>query len=183
MRKMKQQFTDSAKELKNLNTLIVTALLIALGVVLGEFSVRITPDIKIGVSFIATQLAATLFGPVVGCIMGGAGDVIKFILKPTGDFSILWTISAMVGPTIYGMMLYKKKLTFWRILLSKAVVGIVVNVVLFCTWRAIYSGVLTAYALVPTKLIQQAIQVPLQSVIFYVFVKALKKTKVFPQLS
>ena len=93
----------------------MTALLIALGIVLGElFSLQLTQNMKIGVSFVATQLTATLFGPVVGGIMGGVTDILKFIMKPTGSFSILWTLNAIVGPIIYGIMLYKKKFTLWR---------------------------------------------------------------------
>ena len=181
MRKLKQQFVDSSKEMKNLNTLVLTALFIALGIVLGQFSIQVTQDVKVGVSFIATQLTATLFGPVVGGIMGGVADILKFIIKPTGAFSILWTLNAIVGPIIYGMMLYKKKFTLWRVLLSKAVVAVVVNVCMSFAWSAILYG--SAFlAVIPVKLVQQAIQVPVQSVIFYLFVKALQKAKVFPQL-
>ena len=64
-----KQFVDSYKELKNLKTLVMTALLIAMGIILGQFSIQITDTMKIGVSFVATQLTATLFGPVVGGIM------------------------------------------------------------------------------------------------------------------
>lgn len=182
MKKLKQQFVDSSKELKKIETLVITALLIALGIVLGElFSIQLTQNMKIGVSFVATQLTATLFGPVVGGIMGGVTDILKFIMKPTGSFSILWTLNAIVGPILYGMMLYKKKFTFWRVLVSKTVVAIVVNVFMSCTWSAILYGN-AFWAVLPTKILQQIIQVPIQSIIFYLFVKALQKTKVFPQL-
>ena len=177
MRKLKQQFVDSSKEFKKLETLVVTALLIAIGIVLGQFSIQITQDVKVGISFIATQLTATMFGPVVGGIMGGVADVVKFIIKPTGAFSILWTLNAIVGPIIYGMMLYKKRFTFWRVLLSKAVVAIVVNVGMSCTWSALLYGS-AFWAILPTKVVQQIIQVPVQSMIFYIFVNALQKAKV-----
>ena len=181
MRKLKQQFVDSSNEMKKLITLILTALFIALEIVLGQWSIQVTQDVKVGVSFIATQLTATLFGPVVGGIMGGVADILKFIIKPTGAFSILWTLNAVVGPMIYGIMLYKKKFTLWRVLLSKAVVAIVVNIGMSCTWSAILYGS-AFWAILPTKALQQVIQVPIQSIIFYLFVKALQKAKVFPQL-
>lgn len=177
MKKLKQQFVDSSKEFKKLNTLVLTSLMIALGIVLGQFSIQITQDVKVGISFIATQLTATMFGPVVGGIMGGVADIVKFLIKPTGAFSVLWTLNAIVGPIIYGVMLYKKKFTFWRVLLSKAVVAIVVNVCMSCTWSAILYGS-AFWAILPTKILQQIIQVPIQSIIFYFFVKALQKTKI-----
>ncbi len=183
MRKLKQQFISSCQELKSVNTLVLTALLIALGIVLGElFSIQLTQNMKIGISFIATQLTATLFGPVVGGIMGGVTDILKFIMKPTGSFSILWTLNAIVGPMIYGIMLYKKKLTLLRILISKAVVAVLVNVLMSCLWSAILYGN-AFWALIPVKVLQQIIQVPIQSLIFYLFVKALQKAKIFPQLA
>ena len=113
--------------------------------------------------------------------MGGVTDILKFIMKPTGAFSILWTLNAVVGPILYGIMLYKKKFTFWRVLVSKTVVALIVNVLMSCTWSVILYG--SAFlAMVPGKLLQQVIQVPIQSVIFYLFVKALQKAKVFTQL-
>ena len=63
-------FLDSYDELKKTRTLVITALLIALGIILGQWSVQITETMKIGISFIATQMTALLFGPVVGGIMG-----------------------------------------------------------------------------------------------------------------
>ena len=181
MRKLKQQFVDSSNEMKKLSTLILVALFIAIGIVLGQFSIQVTQDMKVGISFVATQLTATLFGPVVGGIMGGVGDIVKFIIKPSGAFSILFTLNAVVGPMIYGVMLYKKKFTLWRVLLSKTVVSIVVNIGMYSCWSMLLYGKSLA-AILPVKCIQQVIQVPIQSVIFYLFVKALQKAKVFPQL-
>ena len=177
MRRLKQQFVDSYQELKKLDTIVMTALLIAIGIVLGYFSIQLTDSIKIGVSFVATQLTAVLFGPVVGAIMGGVADVLKFIMKPTGAFFWGWTFNAMVGPLLYGVLLYKKKLTFVRILISKIVVAIVVNMFLGCLWSSILYGK-GFWVLMSSKAIQQVIQVPIQSVIFFAFVKALQKAKV-----
>ena len=174
----KNVFLDSYDELKKTRTLVVTALLIALGIILGQWSVQVTETMKIGISFIATQMTATLFGPVVGGIMGGVADVLKFIIKPTGPFLIGYTISAILGPVIYGVMLYKKPITLWRILLSKAVVAIFVNLLLGTYWSHLYFGA-AFIASLPAKLIQQVIQVPIQSIIFYLVMKTLQKAKVF----
>lgn len=175
---IKKQFVDSYQEMKQLKTLVITALLIALGIILDQFSVQVTPTIKVGVSFIANQMTALLFGPVVGGLMGGASDILKFMIKPTGSFLIGYTLNAIAGPVIYGIMLYKKPLSFWRILLSKAVVAVLVNLLLGCLWQSMYFG--KAYvALLPAKALQQVIQVPVQSLLFFLIVVALKKAKVF----
>ena len=182
MKKLQQQFSDSYKELRKINTIVLAALLIAIGIVLGYFSIQVTPEMKIGVAFITNQLTAVLFGPGVAGIVGGVSDILKFLIKPTGAFFIGWTLNAMVGPMIYGMMLYKKKLTFWRILASKAVVAVIVNMGMGTLWLSIMYG----KAFIPillTKAVQESIQVPIQSVIFWLVIVALRKTRAFEQLS
>ena len=82
------------------------ALLIAIAVVLGFFSVQLTENLKIGFSFIANELTAMLFGPVVGGIMGGVADIIKYLLKPTGPFFFGFTFNAILGAVIYGAVSY-----------------------------------------------------------------------------
>ena len=66
MRKLKEQFVNSWCELKHVNCIAITAMLIAVGVILGYFSVQVTDFLRIGFSGLANELAAFLFGPVVG---------------------------------------------------------------------------------------------------------------------
>ena len=179
---MLKQFSDSYKELKKLNTLVITAMLIAVGIILGQFSIQITDTMKVGISFIATQLTAALFGPVVGGLMGGVADILKFIIKPTGAFFWGWTFNAMLGPVIYGILLYKKNWTLGRILISKAIVAVVVNLFFGCLWSSMLYGK-AFMALVGAKLLQQVIQVPVQSIIFWMVANALRKAGLFRQLS
>ena len=42
-------FLDSYDELKKTRTLVITALLIALGIILGQWSVQVTETMKIGI--------------------------------------------------------------------------------------------------------------------------------------
>lgn len=69
----------------------VAAMLIAIGVILGFFSVQLTEFIRIGFSGIPNELASMLSGPVVGGIMGGIGDILKFLIKPTGPYFWVYT--------------------------------------------------------------------------------------------
>ena len=47
-----------------------------------------------------------LFGPVVGGIMGGIGDILKFLIKRRDRISLGYTLNAMLGPVIYGIFFY-----------------------------------------------------------------------------
>ena len=141
MEQMKAQFKDSWQELKHLKTIVVTAMFIAIGVVLGFFfTIQVTDFLKIGFSFIANEMTALLFGPVVGGIMGGVTDIIKFVLKPTGAYFFGFTFNAILGAVIYGMILYHRPISLKRILIAKIIVAIIVNLLLGTYWLHIMYG-------------------------------------------
>ena len=100
MKQLKQQFVDSWHELRKTKVMAVAAMLIAIGVILGFFSVQLTEFIRIGFSGIPNELASMLFGPVVGGIMGGIGDILKFLIKPTGPL-FLWVYTECDAGTCY----------------------------------------------------------------------------------
>lgn len=82
MYKLREVFSSSARELKDMRTLAVTAMLMAVAVILGFFgTVQIGDYLKIGFSFIANELTALMFGPAVGGIMAGAAVVVNIGLN------------------------------------------------------------------------------------------------------
>ena len=55
-----------------------------------------------------------MFGPVPGLIMGGAADLLGFVIKPTGPFFPGYTLDSMIAGFLYGMFFYKReKLTLF----------------------------------------------------------------------
>ena len=56
MRSMKQTFADSLAELKKVRSLTMAAMLLAIAVVLGFYTLQVTEFIKIGFAFIADEL-------------------------------------------------------------------------------------------------------------------------------
>lgn len=100
-------FSDSAKEFKNLKSLVTAALLVALHTVFAFFlSVQVTDSLRISVSFLVNIVIGCMFGPVMGFVCGGVGDLIQFVLKPTGPYFIGWTLSAALAGLIYGSFFY-----------------------------------------------------------------------------
>lgn len=95
--------------IQNVRSLVTAALLIALHTVLAYFvSFQVTPSLRISVSFLANVVTGAMFGPVVGFICGGVGDIVQFVIKPTGPYFWGWTINAALAGLIYGTFLYKK---------------------------------------------------------------------------
>lgn len=176
-----ERFVSSAKELKSVKTLATCALMLAVGTMLGYFSIKLDNDKTVGISVIAPQLVSTLYGPVVGGIVGAAGDILDCILNPKGPFFPGYTLSAFLGQMIYGMVLYKKKLSLLRIIVSKILVAVFVNLPLgsLWSWMFISKGY---FAILVGKIAQQGIQVVVLGVLFYMFVSALKNAKVFQKM-
>ena len=113
MEKMKALFVDSWHELKHVKTLVMTAMFIAMGVVLGFFfSIQITESLRLGFSFIANEMTALLFGPVVGGLMGGVTDILKYILKPAGPFNFGFTFNAILGLSL--IHIFRPERKQWR---------------------------------------------------------------------
>ena len=140
-------------------------------------TIYVTPDIKIGFSFLASELAYLLFGPVVGMFYGGAADILKYFVKPVGPFFPGYTLDAMLSGLIYGMFLYKKPIKLWRIAVARAVVVVFVNTLLAAYWRHVTGG--NAYSVLLTTMgTKNLIMFPINTAMFYLTVKALQATNV-----
>lgn len=174
MKKIKMCFTESFQELKDLKTLTAAAMLLAITVVLGFYRLQLTEYVRIGFDSVSKELAGMLFGPVVGCMVGGLSDLISYIIKPIGGFFPGFTISAMAGGIIYGTILYKKPLSLKRVIAVNSVVTVVVNLVLNTYWLTLLYGN-AFFALLPARAVKQLIMLPIDSILFYVTARLLLK--------
>ena len=169
---------ESSREFKKVTTITTCAMFGALSVVLGYYSFKITPNLKIGFGSIPNMLVDYLFGPVVGSLFGGGMDIIKFMLKPDGGFMPGFTFNAMLAAFIYGLFLYKKPLSLKRMLAAKLVVAVLCNILLGTLWLSMING--KGYlALLPARAIKNMIQWPVDSLIFVLVARALEQAGVF----
>ena len=164
MKQLKQQFEDSWHELKKTKVMAVTAMLIAIGVVLGFFSIQLTEFIRIGFSGIPNELASMF------------GDILKFLIKPTGPYFFGYTLNAILGPVIYGIFFYHRPIQLGRVVAAKITVALLVNLLLGTWWLTILYGK-GFLAILPARFIKQVVSVPIDSVIFYVLAKTLERSK------
>lgn len=186
-----RMFKDSALELKNLRCLTVTAVLIALDVVLKSVNINVTDDLKITFAYLALASIGMLFGPTVAMLAGVITDLVGMLLPTaTGAFNPLFTVVEVAGGMVYGLFLYRMryvKLDFkaeegtskfkkflsnfkhiWRIVVAKIMVVIVCNIILNPI-AMILSGYWTVevaiFAKIPTRLIKYAIQTPVDIIL------------------
>ncbi|MBP3489452.1 MAG: folate family ECF transporter S component [Roseburia sp.] len=178
MKKFVTLFTDSYRELKSVRTITTMAMLAALAVILGMFSIEYGQYIRIGFSSIPNGVVAYLFGPAVGGIFAGALDILKYILKPTGPFCPQLTLVTMLAGVLYGCMYYKKKITLPRVLAAKFIVMLVCNVFLNTLCLSVLYGQVFM-EIIPLRALKNLIMWPIDSVIFYATTKALESIGAF----
>ena len=110
-----KKFPASLFELKDIRSLAVVAMLLALRIVLGMFA------------------NATL--PMFGNTVKPLGDVLSFVIAPTGGaYFPGFTISGLLTGLIYGFALYKEKLSLPRIAVAWAINALVVESFMAAYW-------------------------------------------------
>ena len=87
---------------------------------------------NLGLSFTYLFFAtvAMIYGPIYGFIIGVFSDIIGFFINSTGMFNLGYTLQAALTGFIYGICLYRRKVTFGRVLVSRILVNYLMNVLL-----------------------------------------------------
>ena len=189
MKTLLQNFNDSANEITNVKSLVTAALLVALHTVLAFFvSFQITPSLRISISFLANVVIGALFGPIMGFVCGGIGDIVAFVLKPTGPYFWGWTINAALAGLIYGTFLYHKFPRPGRVIDIKFLIRVtlvltldtlLVNVLLGTYWVNLMYGKGFVFYLT-SRFVKNAVQLPINIILTYYvlyFIRGRNKNK------
>ena len=134
---------DAAAELKDVRTLVITALMIALRVALKPLAIPLGPQMSIQTAMLATALGAMIFGPVVAIPAALISDTIGFMIYPTGDYFLPFALTEIASTMIYALCLYRAKPSPMRVMLSRFFICFLVNVVLqqlIFSWQYTYLG-------------------------------------------
>ena len=172
-------FIKSAVEFKNLHTVVLCGLMGALSVILGMFaSIHLGP-FSITYAWIPNRIVDFMFGPVVGAAYGGIMDIIKFIIKPNGSFNLAYTAMAILAGLLFGAILYKKQVSFMRIVFAQALVKAFINAGMGTYLMAFERGQ-AFMTLMPVRLVKNLIMIPLDSILLFVILTSIMK--VLPRL-
>ena len=171
------KFRSSLGELSNVRSMSICAMMLALRVVLGYFSnltLAISPEIKIGFSFLPIAIAAMLCGPVCGMIVGGLGDVLSFMLLPMGGYFFGWTLSGMLVGLFYGIFLYKASHLLLNLIVCEVLIGILIEVALGSLWLLIqYQKAF--FLMAGVRGLKTLVAIPIEIVLIFFFSKVLTK--------
>ena len=170
-----EKFRQSTQELKQVRTLTGVAMLLAMSVVISfTASVRVTETIKIGLGYLITALLGMLYGPFTAALAAGAGDLIKYLLKPDGAYFFGFTLTAMLGGVVYGVFFYREKCTIPRAIASKATVSLLLNCLLNTVWVSWLYGMPFLGALGP-RVIKNLMALPFEIVLLYIVLNGMNK--------
>ncbi len=182
-----QNFT--MEDSKKTNTMVKGGFLTALSIVLTRFFSFILPiaglpTLRIGFGGIPIKIAGILYGPVIGALTGTAADLIGVLINPMGAFHPGFTLTALLGGLFPGLFFiyYRKKalandqdwLSYRNIFIMYLVSGIINSVFLNTFWLMNMLGK-GFMAIVPARILNTAVQVPLNSFISYSILKQLRK--------
>ncbi|MDE6594185.1 MAG: ECF transporter S component [Oscillospiraceae bacterium] len=130
-------FTESAARLKELRTIAVTGMLMAMGIALRWAGIDITPDVRIVFTCLPLCVIGMFYGPVV-CAFATLGiDVIGYIVAnktSRGYMPQLIPVELLTG-VIYGVILYKRVIhmedsDIFRAAAARALAIIICNIAL-----------------------------------------------------
>lgn len=166
-------------EISKTKKIILSALLLALTIVLSRFLSINTPLLSIGFSFVPMVLSAIWLGPKYSAIICGLADLIGALLFPFGTYFIGFTISAICKGLIYGFVLYKKgeeltnKQLIIRLIIACVLVIGIVNILMNSVWLVIMYNK-AFLAVLYTRLTAEVVMVPVQIITIFVLVNALR---------
>ena len=173
---------NAASELADTKMLVVTALMIALRIVLKPLAIPLGPQLSIQTAMLATALGAMIYGPVVAIPAAIVSDTIGFVIYPTGDYFLPFVLTEIASTLFYALFLYRAKVTPTRVMLSRFCICFFVNVVLqqfiYAWWYAYMGnpeearetvlGVLTV-----TRIFKNLAMFPIESLVLTLFLKFL----------
>lgn len=173
-KQMALDFAQSRKELKNVRTLTGTAFLLALSVVLSLFTWVVNSYMKIGFSTLPIGVIGYLYGPFVSGLAGGLGDILRFIVRPTGQYFPGFTLDSMINGALCGIFLYKRKPSLKNVTLYQVVSLILVSTILHNFWVSVVYGA-AWYAILPASIIKNVLKLPIDIALLYGLLKIFHK--------
>ena len=161
------QFASSFRALKKTRTLTTTGLLLAVQIVLGSYgTIEVTDSLKISLSHLALAPTAIFFGPVVASMQGALSDIVGYLIKPTGPYFPGFTLATLLLGLIYGLSLYRTKHTVPRIVITRVVVMVLVNLLLNTVCLVMLYGP-SRLATFPVRAAKNLVQLPFDCILLY----------------
>lgn len=157
------------KKREQLETMLTLALLLAMQILLSRFFSITALSQKIGFSFLPVFLAARRNGIPGAVFVGGVGDLIGALLFPVGPYYFGFTVTAILGGVLYGAF-FKRSISWLSIVAAVVLFHIFGSIMLNTLWLSMLYGK-GFWVLLPGRLLQAAVTVPVQIVVGGLFLR------------
>ena len=130
----------------NVKTIVFAAVLVAMNLVLSRvLAINIGSTLRITVSATPIYLASLWFGPLVGGICGGLGDLLGCLIQGYAPNPLILVSSVLAGviPAVFKKYVFRDKVNTWKIVhgivgsLGFTVVGL--HVYYATPWSVLYA--------------------------------------------
>lgn len=177
LKQMLNSIRLSAQEIGSIRTVAVCGMLLALKIVLSMFTINVTNILKVGFAYLPIAAAGMLFGPVVGGIVGAAGDVLGYFVQPTGPYFPGFTLNAFLSGFLYGLVLYRRPVKLTRTFAAKALVTLLVSLALNPLWLSVLYGK-AFFAVVSARIVTNLVLLPIDTAVLFALLKIVEKSRV-----
>lgn len=150
-------------QLKSIRSLALAGLVCALAIQLQAMGILlIGTTLKMYFSFLVVSVGAFVYGPLVAMLAGVVIDTLGFIIASYGDpYFPGYLLTALLSGLVYGLALYRKRLTVARLAVLKFIVNFGLNVLLGSVWKAMLYGKGYYYYLT-TGLVKNTVLLPVE---------------------
>ncbi len=167
-------FREQLRNVRNVQNLCLSGLFVASYVALSFFSIKITEVLEVRFAFLALVAAAAYGGPVMGMAAGLIGDVVSFFIIPqSGPFSPGFTVSYALLGFLFGILLYRSRMTPLRAF-AAGLADFLVSCTLNTLWLHFVYGMDLEY-LFTIRLIKNVISLGVNTVLIFIFMKAFSR--------
>ena len=164
-----RSFQDSAKEFKNIRSIVITALFIAIAIVLNTvLRIDVTQyKTRVTFGFLCIGTIGMLFGPAMAMIAGFVTDFLAASIFPMGPYFPGHALTAILEGMIWGVFLYQREYKIWRIILARTLISVFCYMFLNTLWQTILNDGAAFFALLPIRVIKNLIMLPIEILLFF----------------
>ena len=174
----KDYWKSAFGELKNVKSLAVCALFVALRIAVKSLRIYIIPGVlQIGFDFIVNSLGSMIYGPILALIGGLISDTVGAFVFPSGTYFFPYALIEMSSGFIFALFLYRSKLSGPRIILSRFSVVVLCNLIftpIVNYWFGVYTNNVKAINfLSQARIIKNVCLLPVECLVLILFFSSL----------
>ena len=147
--------------------LAFAAMLVALSCILSFCKFAVGPNINVTFFFLPIAIGAMYLGALPAAAVGAVADILGCLIMPTGPYFPGFTLNAAITGIIYGIFFKGQKPKMWKVIASRLVLMVVVDLILTPLWLHILYSTPLVWAFWVQRFIKCAIICPIEVILIY----------------